>query len=387
MKQGWEKKKLKDISYVIMGQSPSSTSYNDKEIGYPLLNGAADYKGQLFNPKKYTNAPTRLAEKNDILLGIRATIGNIAISDQTYCIGRGVAAIRVNEQKAHRNYIKNYLVSALDEIIGKSGGAIIKGIKKEDLTDMIIYLPDVNEQKRIVSKLDECFDAIDNAHANVERNLQNAKELFQSQLNQIFTQKGDGWVDEKLGEVCEEFGRGKSKHRPRNDKKLFDGDYPFVQTGDVRNAQKIITEYSQTYNEIGLAQSKQWRKGTVCITIAANIAETAILGFSACFPDSIIGFNADSSKTTNQYVYYLLQFYKEHLQKLGKGSAQDNINLGTFNKQLFPFPNLEIQKQIVNQLDDLKSQTQFLESNYQQELDALDELKKSILEKAFNGEL
>ncbi len=227
MKQGWEKKKLKDISYVIMGQSPSSTSYNDKEIGYPLLNGAADYKGQIFNPKKYTNAPTRLAEKNDILLGIRATIGNIAISDQTYCIGRGVAAIRVNEQKAHRNYIKNYLVSALDEIIGKSGGAIIKGIKKEDLTDMIIYLPDVNEQKCIVAKLDKCFEAIDKAIANVEKNLNNAKELFQSKLNEIFSQKGDGWVEMTLGEL------GKVSMCKRILKKQTSptGDIPFYKIG------------------------------------------------------------------------------------------------------------------------------------------------------------
>ena len=131
----------------------------------------------------------------------------------------------------------------------------------------------------------------------------------------------------------------------------------------------------------------EWKKGTLCITIAANIAETAILDFSGCFPDSIIGFNADTEKTNNHYVYYVLQHFKDELQKLGKGSAQDNINLGTFKNQLFPFPDLDTQKNIIIQVDDLNTQTKALEITYKQELEILNELKKSILQKAFNGEL
>ena len=190
-----------------------------------------------------------------------------------------------------------------------------------------------------------------------------------------------------MGDIAKDFGRGKSKHRPRNDKLLFEGEFPFVQTGDVRNANKILTSYTQTYNKTGLAQSKLWDKGTVCITIAANIAETAILDFSGCFPDSIIGFVADEKTTSNHYVYYVLQYYKSELQRLGKGSAQDNINLGTFKKHSFPFPSLNEQNNIVNKLDKLKEQIQSLESKYQQELNSLEELKKSILQKAFEGEL
>jgi len=99
-----------------------------------------------------------------------------------------------------------------------------------------------------------------------------------------------------------DFGRGKSKHRPRNDERLYGGDIPFIQTGDIRNASHIITQYSQTYSEVGLKQSKLWPRGTLCITIAANIAETSILGFDACFPDSVIGFVADPKKTSAGYV-------------------------------------------------------------------------------------
>jgi Type I restriction modification DNA specificity domain len=83
--------------------------------------------------------------------------------------------------------------------------------------------------------------------------------------------------------------------------------YPFIQTGDVRNCDHVILESTQSYNEIGLAQSKLWPKGTICITIAANIAETGILGFEACFPDSVIGIVVDETKTTNDFVEYLLQ--------------------------------------------------------------------------------
>ena len=96
-----------------------------------------------------------------------------------------------------------------------------------------------------------------------------------------------------LSEIAKDFGRGKSKHRPRNDVRLYGGDIPFIQTGDIREAGKWIENYSQTYSEFGLQQSKQWEKGTLCITIAANIAETGLLGFDACFPDSIIGFVAN----------------------------------------------------------------------------------------------
>ena len=250
-----------------------------------------------------------------------------------------------------------------------------------------IVIPPLAEQKQIVAILDQAFTAIDQAKANIEQNIKNAKELFQSKLNDIFSQKGDGWVEKTLKEVSLDFGRGKSKTRPRNDKKLFGGKYPFIQTGDIRNANKILKTYSQTYNEIGLIQSKLWMKGTICITIAANIAETAILDFDSCFPDSVIGLVVDPVQADSNYTYYALQHLKSKLKKLGKGSAQDNINLGTFQKVFFPFPSIAKQKQIVKKLDNLSSKTKKIEAMYQNKIVDLEELKKSILQKAFAGEL
>ena len=139
---------LQEISKVIMGQSPKGESYNEDGIGLPLLNGAADYKGNIFKPKKYTSEPTRVAHKGDILLGIRATIGNFAFSDSEYCIGRGVAAIRVDEKKAHKAYILKCVERELSRIIHRAAGSTIKGIKKEDLTQMKLNLPHLTSKKR-----------------------------------------------------------------------------------------------------------------------------------------------------------------------------------------------------------------------------------------------
>ena len=119
----------------------------------------------------------------------------------------------------------------------------------------------------------------------------------------------DKWTKYKLSELGF-LGRGKSKHRPRNDISLFGGSYPFIQTGEIKAANLYISNYEQTYNEKGLAQSKLWNEGTLCMTIAANIAETAILKIKACFPDSIVGFVADNKLCNVYFIKYYIDFIK-----------------------------------------------------------------------------
>jgi type I restriction enzyme, S subunit len=147
--------------------------------------------------------------------------------------------------------------------------------------------------------------------------------------------------------------RGKSKHRPRWADHLYGGFYPFIQTGEISAANKYISTYRQTYSEAGLAQSKLWEKGTLCITIAANIAEIAILDFPACFPDSVLGFIPNPEKADLDFVFYTLTFLKEKIQNLAIGSVQENINLGTFKNIKFLFPPIEEQKQIATVLSHL----------------------------------
>jgi len=151
-------------------------------------------------------------------------------------------------------------------------------------------------------------------------------------------------------------GRGKSRHRPRNDESLYGGKYPLVQTGDVKAANFFLKEYSQTYNEKGLAQSKLWEPNTLCITIAANIAETAILGMRACFPDSIIGFIADEEESDVRFIKYFFDIYKERMQRISQGATQDNLSLEKLLTFEVPTPPLQTQKRIADILsayDDL----------------------------------
>jgi type I restriction enzyme S subunit len=138
------------------------------------------------------------------------------------------------------------------------------------------------------------------------------------------------WKEYNLGDMGY-LKRGKSKHRPRYAFHLYGGKYPFIQTGDIKAASKYITQYTQTYSEAGLAQSKLWPAGTLCITIAANIAEIALLKIDACFPDSVIGFIPDETKCDLNYVFYSMKHFQRELQAQAIGSVQDNINVGTFN--------------------------------------------------------
>ncbi|WP_269531609.1 restriction endonuclease subunit S [Chitinimonas sp. BJYL2] len=156
-------------------------------------------------------------------------------------------------------------------------------------------------------------------------------------------------------------GRGKSKHRPRNDPDLYGGEYPFVQTGDVKHAPFYLTEYTQTYNAKGLAQSKLWPPGTLCITIAANIADTAILAIPACFPDSILGFTPHPLQADVRYTKYCLDAFRAHMEQISKGTTQDNLSMDKLLKLRFWFPAYELQQKIAALLtayDDLIANNQ-----------------------------
>jgi type I restriction enzyme S subunit len=164
-----------------------------------------------------------------------------------------------------------------------------------------------------------------------------------------------GWVWTPLPNLGE-LNRGKSKHRPRNDPKLFGGKYPFIQTGDVRNSNGIIKSYSQSYNEFGLKQSRLWSENTLCITIAANIAETALLGIQACFPDSIVGFSSDEQICTVKYVFYFIKTVKNKLESYAPATAQKNINLETLKNLLIPLSPITEQHRIVAKIEELFSE-------------------------------
>jgi len=382
----WEEKKIREVCTVIAGQSPEGKYYNSVGNGTPFYQGKKEF-GERFisEPTTWTTEITKEALAGDILMSVRAPVGPVNFSTEKICIGRGLAAIRPGKG-IEPEYLFNFLVKQEPENVGNAG-AVFPSINKSQIENITIPLPPLPEQKRIVAILDKAFSEISRAKEISEKNLANTKEVFESYLQSLFANPGEGWEEKTLAQVSSLFGRGKSKHRPRNDPKLYNGKYPFIQTGDIRNSNHLITVYSQTYNEAGLAQSKLWPKGTLCITIAANIAETGILNFDSCFPDSVIGLVANPKIADVHFIEYLLQSFKAILQAKGKGSAQANINLATFENELFPIPPISVQKDCVNKLNSLAEQTKELKSIYCQKLDALESLKKSLLNQAFSGQL
>ncbi len=180
---------------------------------------------------------------------------------------------------------------------------------------------------------------------------------------------------DKLGDVS----RGRSKHRPRNDASLFGGDYPFIQTADVKDAPFYITSYSDTYNEKGLAQSKLWHKGTLCITIAANIADTAILGIDACFPDSVMGFLPYKGVSDVRFVKYAFDMLQRDMRQISQGTAQDNLSWQKLSTIKFPKPPIEIQERIA---DLLVSYEDLIENN-QKQIKLLEEAAQRLYKEWF----
>jgi type I restriction enzyme S subunit len=176
----------------------------------------------------------------------------------------------------------------------------------------------------------------------------------------------NGWSWASFPDVGE-FGRGKSKHRPRNDRSLYvGGTYPMVQTGDVARANGEIKTYTALYNDVGLAQSRLWPKGTMCITIAANIADSSILGFDACFPDSVVGLIVSKQISNVRYFEYFIRTAKEHLMNFAPSTAQKNINLGILETVLIPLPPLAEIDRIVAKVDQLMALCDELEAKLNQ---------------------
>jgi len=398
VKAGWRTQRLDQVCREITDGSHFSPKTTDDGYPYVTVRDIENDKIDFAACKSISAADFNQLIKSgcrpnrgDVLFSKDGTVGKVALVDfaKDFVVLSSLAILRPDSARISSAFLKHLMQSPafLDEALGKKTGVAIRRIILRNLKSIPVSVPSLTEQQRIVRILDEALDGIGAAKANTEKNLQNARAVFESYLQSVFIQRGEGWVEKRLEDIARDFGRGKSKHRPRNDPKLYGGNYPFIQTGDVRSSNHMIESYSQTYNDVGLAQSKLWPAGTLCITIAANIAETGILAFDACFPDSVIGVVVDERNISNKFLEYLLQSFKVHLQAQGKGSAQANINLGTFETQLFPFPSLFEQNRIVKTFDALREETQRLASLYERKLAALEALKKSLLHQAFTGSL
>jgi type I restriction enzyme S subunit len=302
-------------------------------------------------------------------------------------------------KKAEKN---NFLKSFSENILKKV--YTIKLIDKigfsfEESIDLITQLRQSILQEAVQGKLPLLSGEGENASELLKRikaekeklikqgKLKKEKPLPPISENEIPYQLPDGWVWCRLGDIGI-LSRGKSKHRPRNDRKLFaDGKYPFVQTGDVSRAKtknNLITTYTGTYNDIGLAQSKMQTKGTLCITIAANIAECGFLNFEACVPDSIVCFKA-LDDAIEKYVHFFILVSKDNLEAFAPSTAQKNINLGILTELIFPLPPLSEQKRIVEKVNQLMQHCNELEQQVQQSISYAQQLMQAVLREVFEG--
>lgn len=240
---------------------------------------------------------------------------------------------------------------------------------------------DIEDQRRIAALLSRAEGLI----AQRKESIRLLDELVRSVFLEMFgdpLRNEKGWAITPLA-MLGTLERGVSKHRPRNAPELLDGEYPLVQTGDVSNAGLYLRHFTQTYSEIGLKQSRLWPSGTLCITIAANIAKSSILTFDACFPDSVVGFTPYPEEGNAVFVRYLLNCYQASLEKGAPQAAQKNINLNTLRTLHVPKPDHNLQLDFARSVEQVVQ----LEELFKDSLIDLEQLYGSLSQRAFRGEL
>lgn len=334
--------------------------------------------------------------------------------------------VHYNHHVVDREFFRCAINQTLDEQIAKAhGGVGLAHVTKGRFEQTVIPLPPINEQRRMVAKIDSLSakskrtrDQLDHVPRLVEKykqaileqafqgNLTSKWRAQQPNLVRIVPRKEHNvrrgtasasmftppypvppsWLWLRLPEVGD-LDRGRSRHRPRNDPRLFGGHYPFIQTGDIRAADRYLTAYSETYSDFGLSQSRLWPVGTLCITIAANIAETALLSIEACFPDSVVGFLSDVDKVDAGYIEFFLRTARAELEAFAPATAQRNINLDTLSNIRVPVPSLPEQREIVRRIENAFAWIDRLAKEAINARKLIDRLDQAVLAKAFQGEL
>ena len=359
----------------------------------------------------------------------RAPIGYVAIAGAELCTNQGFKNL-VPSEAVSSDYLYFYFLSIRELARSRASGTTFKELSAKGFASLPVVLAPRVEQRAVVAKIEALFSELDKGVEQLQTIKQQLKQYRQAVLKAAFEGKltaawraerqaadnlppdrellerirrerglrdvprfrpaQDGipqeWAWVRLGALGD-LARGKSRHRPRNAPHLYGGPYPFIQTGDVKAANRIIRSFTQTYSEEGLEQSRMWPAGTLCITIAANIAETAFLGFHGCFPDSIVGFTACEPLIHPEYVHFFFESAKYRIAAYAPSTAQKNINLSTLENLIIPYCSREEQSLLVEAVESRFSVLDELEGAVSETIQQADALRMSILKKAFEGRL
>jgi len=393
MKQGWEIKKLGEVSEILNGGTPKTNiaEYWDGEIYWitpadlgKLKKPTVDDTTRKITRLGLEKSSAKLFPENSIILSTRAPIGHLAINEVPMSTNQGCRGI-VPSKKLDTWYLYYFLKKNVELLNSLGTGATFKELSTKALAGVEIPLPPLPEQQRIVSILDKAFAAIDKAKANAEQNLNNAKELFESYLQEVFKNKGDGWEEKKLGEVYD------VRDGTHDSPKYHNQGYPLVTSKNLKN-HKLTFDNIKFISETDYLNINKRSKvdvGDVLFAMIGTIGNPVVIEDE---PNYAIKNVALFKVGNNQNSYFLKYFLdsKQTIEKMmrdAKGTTQKFVGLGYLRSFPILLPPLKDQQTIVRQLDALRAETQKLEGLYQKKIDNLEELKKSILQKAFSGEL
>lgn len=398
MNKDWIKCKLEDYINLIdyRGRTPIKTDNGIRLITAKNVKlGYLQQKPEEFiDSNNYEEWMRRgIPNYGDIIFTTEAPLGNVAQINTTekLAFAQRIIVMQPEIDKINQNFLKYMFLSPnlRKNLFDKATGATVQGIKSSLLKKIEISFPkSIEEQKQIVEILDKTFESIDQAKVNIEKNIENTKELFQSRLNEIFSQKGDGWEEKTLKEVCTKITDG-THQTP----KYFDSGYTFLSSGNVTSG--IID-----WDKIKYIDEKQHLEMQKRVSPQLNdilLAKNGTTGVAAMVDKDIefdiyvsLALLRASDKLESKYLLHFVNspIAKKQFNKRLKGSGVPNLHLQEIREVTIPYPiSKKEQLEISNYIELLSMRIKELEKHYKQKLKNLEELKKSILQKAFSGEL
>jgi len=374
VKKGWEKKRLGEILCLEYGK-PLEESARKPHGKYPVY-GANGEKDR--SDKFYYDKPT-------IIVGRKGSAGEINLTEPKFWPLDVTYFVTFNENQHDLRFLYYQLVTLNLPSLAKG---VKPGINRNEIYSQIVKIPPLPEQRRIVGILDEAFDGITKAKANAEKNLQNARELFESHLNEVFSKRDEGWVEKNLGDVCDFRGGGTPSKAV---KRYWKGRIPWVSPKDMKF--DVVSDSIDHISTEAIEDSATSLipKGAVLIVvrsgILARIVPIAITGRELTINQDIKALCPNNMVET-RFLYDLLESKMPILLSMvSRGATVHRLMTEQIRSLRFPLPPKAEQRRIVGLVTLIRIETQRLESIYQRKLTTLDELKKSLLQQAFSGNL